>query len=77
MSGRSARRPELQRIILHYMSSRVHYNPSLATSGAPLCIMVAITSLVGDKAEEEPEYPRSGLLRKRRIVLITRPQDQK
>ncbi|KAF5715667.1 hypothetical protein FMUND_6743 [Fusarium mundagurra] len=50
--------------------------PSLAASGAPSYIMVATTPLAGDDAEEEPEHPRPGSLRKRRIVLITCPQDQ-
>ncbi|KAL6405612.1 hypothetical protein AUP68_11373 [Ilyonectria robusta] len=45
--------------------------PSPAASRAPSCIMVATTS----EAEEEPEHPRPGSPRKRRIVLITRPHD--
>ncbi|KAH7460517.1 hypothetical protein FOMA001_g19568 [Fusarium oxysporum f. sp. matthiolae] len=43
--------------------------PSPAMSRAPSCIMVATTP----EAEEEPEHPRPGSPRKRRIVLITRP----
>ncbi|KAG7413258.1 hypothetical protein Forpi1262_v017048 [Fusarium oxysporum f. sp. raphani] len=49
--------------------------PSPAISGAPSCIMVATTPQVGYEAEEEPEHPRPGSPRKRRIVLITRPHD--
>ncbi|KAG7406105.1 TMEM14 protein-like protein [Fusarium oxysporum f. sp. rapae] len=45
--------------------------PSPAASRAPSCIMVATTP----EAEEEPEHPRPGSPRKRRIVLITRPHD--
>ncbi|KAG6979060.1 Retrovirus-related Pol polyprotein from type-1 retrotransposable element R1 [Fusarium oxysporum f. sp. conglutinans] len=45
--------------------------PSPAASRAPSCIMVATTPEV----EEEPEHPRPGSPRKRRIVLITRPHD--
>ncbi|KAG5750339.1 hypothetical protein H9Q70_007000 [Fusarium xylarioides] len=41
--------------------------PSPAASRAPSCIMVATTP----EAEEEPEHPRPGSPRKRRIVLIT------
>ncbi|EWZ00031.1 hypothetical protein FOYG_03943 [Fusarium oxysporum NRRL 32931] len=39
--------------------------PSPAISGAPSCIIVAITPQVGYEAEEEAEYPKSGLPRKR------------
>jgi hypothetical protein len=50
--------------------------PSPAASGAPSCIMVATSPQAGYEAEEEPEHPRPGSPRKRRIVLITRPLDQ-
>ncbi|KAM5526897.1 hypothetical protein FOXYSP1_20730 [Fusarium oxysporum f. sp. phaseoli] len=50
--------------------------PSPAASGAPSCIMVATSPHAGYEAEEEPEHPRPGSPRKRRIVLITRPLDQ-
>ncbi|KAG7423501.1 hypothetical protein Forpi1262_v015424 [Fusarium oxysporum f. sp. raphani] len=49
---------------LERLSSRA---PSPAASRAPSCIMVATTP----EAEEEPEHPRPGSPRKRRIVLIT------
>jgi hypothetical protein len=38
--------------------------------------MVATSPQAGYEAEEEPEHPRPGSPRKRRIVLITRPLDQ-
>ncbi|CVL09339.1 uncharacterized protein FMAN_14308 [Fusarium mangiferae] len=41
--------------------------PSPAVSGAPSCIMVATTTQIGYEAEEEPEHPRPGSPRKRRI----------
>ncbi|KAF5721341.1 reverse transcriptase domain-containing protein, partial [Fusarium mundagurra] len=41
--------------------------PSPAVSGAPSCIMVATTPHAGYEAEEEPEQPRPGSPRKRRI----------
>ncbi|KAF4460560.1 reverse transcriptase [Fusarium albosuccineum] len=41
--------------------------PSPAASGAPSCIMVATTPQAGYEVEEEPEYPRPGSPRKRRI----------
>ncbi|KAF6527530.1 hypothetical protein HZS61_007832 [Fusarium oxysporum f. sp. conglutinans] len=50
--------------------------PSPAVPGAPSCIMVATTSLTGYEAEEEPEHPRPGSPRKRRIVLINRSHYQ-
>ncbi|KAH7465439.1 hypothetical protein FOMA001_g17051 [Fusarium oxysporum f. sp. matthiolae] len=53
-----------------------HRAPSPAVSGAPSCIMVATTPHAGYEAEEEPEQPRPGSPRKRRIVLITRPHDR-
>jgi hypothetical protein len=37
--------------------------------------MVATSPQAGYEEEEEPEHPRLGLPRKRRIVLITRPHD--
>ncbi|KAG7418567.1 hypothetical protein Forpi1262_v016463 [Fusarium oxysporum f. sp. raphani] len=42
--------------------------PSPAVSGAPSCIMVATTPHAGYEAEEEPEQPRPGSPRKRRIT---------
>ena len=51
-------------------------SPSPAASGAPSCIMVATTPKAGYAGEEEPEQPRLGSPRKRRIVLITRTHDQ-
>ncbi|KAF4334268.1 hypothetical protein FBEOM_11900, partial [Fusarium beomiforme] len=48
--------------------------PSPAVSGAPSCIMVATTPQIGYEAEEEPEHPRPGSPRKRRI---TRKNDKK
>ncbi|KAG7402487.1 hypothetical protein Forpi1262_v018933 [Fusarium oxysporum f. sp. raphani] len=53
-----------------------HRAPSPAVSGAPSCIMVATTPHAGYEAEEEPEQPRPGSPRKRRIVLIIRPHDR-
>ncbi|KAM6513443.1 hypothetical protein FALCPG4_18948 [Fusarium falciforme] len=50
-------------------------SPSPAASGAPSCIMVATTPKAGYAGEEEPEQPRPGSPRKRRIVLITRTND--
>ncbi|PCD22043.1 hypothetical protein AU210_016026 [Fusarium oxysporum f. sp. radicis-cucumerinum] len=50
--------------------------PSPAVSGAPSCIMVATTPHAGYEAEEEPEQPRPGSPRKRRIVLINRSHGQ-
>lgn len=50
--------------------------PSPAASGAPSCIMVATTPQAGYEVEEEPEHPRPGSPKKRRIVLITRTHDQ-
>ncbi|RKK65356.1 hypothetical protein BFJ69_g16359 [Fusarium oxysporum] len=50
--------------------------PSPAVSGAPSCIMVAITPHAGYEAEEEPEQPRPGSPRKHRIVLINRSHGQ-
>lgn len=44
---------------------------SPAASRAPSCITVA----TAPEAEEEPEHPRPGSPRKRRIVLITRPNE--
>ncbi|TXB97967.1 hypothetical protein FocTR4_00016879 [Fusarium oxysporum f. sp. cubense] len=41
--------------------------PSPAASGAPSCIMVATSPQAGYEAEEEPEHPRPGSPRKRRI----------
>ncbi|TVY73912.1 putative RNA-directed DNA polymerase from transposon BS [Fusarium oxysporum f. sp. cubense] len=41
--------------------------PSPAASGAPSCIMVATAPRTGYEAEEEPEHPRPGSPRKRRI----------
>ncbi|KAI8412291.1 hypothetical protein FOFC_08921 [Fusarium oxysporum] len=41
--------------------------PSPAVSGAPSCIMVATTPHAGYEAEEEPEQPRPGSPRKRRL----------
>ncbi|KAJ3455198.1 hypothetical protein MRS44_013798 [Fusarium solani] len=41
--------------------------PSPAASGAPSCIMVATTPQAGYEGEEEPEQPRPGSPRKRRI----------
>ncbi|TXB98066.1 hypothetical protein FocTR4_00017206 [Fusarium oxysporum f. sp. cubense] len=49
--------------------------PSPAVSGAPSCIMVATTPQIGYEAEEEPEHPRPGSPRKRRIQ--TRKNDKK
>ncbi|TVY75336.1 putative RNA-directed DNA polymerase from transposon X-element [Fusarium oxysporum f. sp. cubense] len=42
--------------------------PSPAASGAPSCIMVATSPQAGYEAEEEPEHPRPGSPRKRRIT---------
>ncbi|RYC76626.1 hypothetical protein BFJ63_vAg20497 [Fusarium oxysporum f. sp. narcissi] len=50
--------------------------PSPAVSGAPSCIMVATTPHAGYEAEEEPEQPRPGSPRKRRLVLINRSHGQ-
>ncbi|EWY84334.1 hypothetical protein FOYG_14086 [Fusarium oxysporum NRRL 32931] len=50
--------------------------PSPAASGAPSCIMVATAPRAGYETEEEPEHPRPGSPRKRRIVLINRSYDQ-
>lgn len=66
------RTPELQRNINTSQERPDTHASSPAASRAPSCIMVATTS----EAEEEPEHPRPGSPRKRRIVLITRPHDQ-
>ncbi|TXC09755.1 hypothetical protein FocTR4_00004480 [Fusarium oxysporum f. sp. cubense] len=47
--------------------------PSPAVSGAPSCIMVATTPQIGYEAEEEPEHPRPGSPRKRRIATPSQP----
>jgi hypothetical protein len=44
--------------------------PSPAASGAPSCIMVATSPEAAYEAEEEPEHPRPGSPRKRRIPSI-------